>query len=301
MVGLGKIARDQHVPEVGEERAFVLAASVDPAATALDGVPHFASLRGLLDSGLPFDAAAICTPPQLRAGLAMEALAAGKHVLLEKPPATTPGEVAALEQRARAAGLTLFAAWHSRFAAGVAPARAWLAGKSVRRVEIVWREDVRVWHPGQRWIWREGGFGVFDPGINALSIVTALLDGPLHLRSAVLQVPANCATPIAAQLELSDDAGVAVSADLDFLQQGPQTWDIRIETDGGELLLSRGGSVLRTPEGILDAPDDEYGAIYSRFAALIRSGACDADTEPLRIVADTLARGEVRPVAEFHE
>jgi D-galactose 1-dehydrogenase len=26
--------------------------------------------------------------------------------------------------------------------------------------------------PGQRWIWEPGGFGVFDPGINAFSIAT---------------------------------------------------------------------------------------------------------------------------------
>ena len=31
------------------------------------------------------------------------------------------------------------------------------------------------WHPGQEWIWQAGGFGVFDPGINALSIVTRIL------------------------------------------------------------------------------------------------------------------------------
>jgi hypothetical protein len=41
-------------------------------------------------------------------------------------------------------------------------------------VEIVWHEDVRKWHPGQQWIWEPGGFGVFDPGINALSIATRI-------------------------------------------------------------------------------------------------------------------------------
>jgi D-galactose 1-dehydrogenase len=301
LVGLGKIARDQHLPAVEGDARFMLAASVDPASPALDAVPHFASLQALLDSGLAFDAAAVCTPPQHRNDIALAALAAGKHVLLEKPPATTPAEVAALEERAEGAGLSLFAAWHSRFAAGVAPARAWLAGKAIHRVDIVWREDVRVWHPGQAWIWREGGFGVFDPGINALSIVTALLDRPLSLHRAALQVPTNCATPVAAQLGIVDAAGVPVSADLDFLQEGPQTWDIRIDTDGGELLLSRGGSVLRTPEGSVEAADCEYAAIYARFGELIRGGACDVDTAPLRLVDDALTQGSVTRVAAFHE
>jgi D-galactose 1-dehydrogenase len=264
-------------------------------------VPHFASLRALLDSGTAFDAVAVCTPPQFRCEIALEALAAGMHVLLEKPPATTPAEVAGLEERAKAAGLSLFAAWHSRFAAGVAPARAWLADKAVRTVEIVWREDVRVWHPGQAWIWCEGGFGVFDPGINALSIVTAILPRPLQLRRASLQVPANCAAPVAAQLDIADASGMPISVDFDFLQQGPQTWDIRIDTDRGELLLSMGGSVLQTPGGRVEAGDHEYAAIYARFAELIGSGGCEADTAPLRLVADALERGEVTPVAAFHE
>jgi D-galactose 1-dehydrogenase len=42
-------------------------------------------------------------------------------------------------------------------------------------VNVIWREDVRVWHPGQDWIWQPGGLGVFDPGINALSIITHIL------------------------------------------------------------------------------------------------------------------------------
>ena len=50
----------------------------------------------------------------------------------------------------------------------------WLAGRTIRRVECTWKEDVRVWHPGQAWIW-EPGIGVFDPGINALSVLTRIL------------------------------------------------------------------------------------------------------------------------------
>jgi D-galactose 1-dehydrogenase len=53
------------------------------------------------------------------------------------------------------------------------PAKAWLAGKrQVARGRITWREDVRKWHPGQDWVFEPGGMGVFDPGINALSILT---------------------------------------------------------------------------------------------------------------------------------
>src|SRR3546814_20550411 len=92
--------------------------------------------------------------------------------MLEKPPAATTTEICALADHARARGVTLFATGHSREAAGVAGARDWLSGKRIRAAHIRWKEDIRRWHPGQEWILDAGGFGVFDPGINALSILT---------------------------------------------------------------------------------------------------------------------------------
>jgi D-galactose 1-dehydrogenase len=93
-------------------------------------------------------------------------------------------------------------------------------------VRIDWREDVRVWHPGQTWIWEAGGLGVFDPGINALSIATAILPRPFFLTGATLHVPENCQSPIQAELDFVDAAGAPIRAEFDFLQTGPQSWDI---------------------------------------------------------------------------
>ena len=301
LVGLGKIARDQHLPAIAGSDSLALAATVDPASAGGAGVAHFATFDALLASGPAFDAVSICTPPNSRAAIARAAIAAGKHVLLEKPPGASVAEVEGLGDMAREAGVTLFAAWHSRYAAGVAPARAWLAGKAIRRVAITWREDVRVWHPGQAWIWREGGFGVFDPGINALSIATAILPGPLAVTGGALQVPANCASPVSGQVELADAAGLPVTLDLDFLQTGPQTWDIRVETAEGDLLLSLGGSVLTTPEGAQRGEDGEYPALYAHFARAIAAGASVFDLDPLRLVGEALARCRIEQVAAFHE
>ena len=61
-----------------------------------------------------------------------------------------------------------------------------LAGKRIASMDIRWHEDVRKWHPGQEWIWAPGGFGVFDPGINALSIASRILPQRLFVRSAEL-------------------------------------------------------------------------------------------------------------------
>ncbi len=301
LIGMGKIARDQHLPAICEDAAFDLAATVSPHHAGVDGLPHFASLEALLSEGPEVDALALCTPPQVRHDLATLGIARGKHLFLEKPPGATLSEVAALVRQADAAGVTLFASWHSRFAAGVAPARAWLAGRDVRSVRIVWREDVRVWHPGQAWIWEAGGLGVFDPGINALSIATHILPRPIFLSDALLEFPENREAPIAADLRMRDTAGAPLTMDLDWRQTGPQSWDIEVDTDAGMLRLAEGGAVLTLPQGTERAPDREYAGLYAHFAELVRNGSSDVDVDPLRLVADAFLRGKRRTVAPFHD
>lgn len=301
IVGMGKIARDQHVPAIRGNSAFSIAATVSPRDSGLDGIEHFRSLDELLEDGPAVDAVALCTPPQVRYDIAALALSKGVHVFLEKPPGATLAEVAALAARADKVGATLFASWHSRFAAGVAPARAWLSERRIDKVSIIWREDVRVWHPGQDWIWEPGGLGVFDPGINALSIVTHILPRPFFLKEAKLVLPANRAAPIAADLHFRDTAGAPIHMDLDWRQTGPQSWDIIVETDAGTLKLSNGGAVLSLPSGTEHSEDIEYAGLYGRFGTLIRSGRSDVDTSPLRLVADAFLRGRREMTEAFYD
>ncbi|MBU3076420.1 Gfo/Idh/MocA family protein [Sphingomonas quercus] len=302
VIGLGKIAHDQHLPAIAANPAFQLAATASTHGEGVGGLPRFATLDEMLASGVAVDAVALCTPPQVRYQLAAQAIAAGKHVFLEKPPGATLGEVAILDAQRQAAGVTLFASWHSRYAAGVGPARDWLAEREIRSASIVWREDVRVWHPGQAWIWEPGGLGVFDPGINALSIATYILPHPFFVERSVLSIPANRAAPIAADLSFRDVAGAAIRMDLDWRQTGPQSWDISVDTDRGTLRLEKGGTVLTLPgEAPRIAEDREYPELYARFAALIDAGTSDVDIAPMRLVADAFLCGDRRIVEAFSE
>jgi len=297
MIGMGKIARDQHVPALARNGAFELVAVASPHQR-LEGVPNFASIEALLEAMKDVDAVALCTPPQLRYSLARLALENGLHVLLEKPPGKTLNEVAALVVLAEQKGVALFAAWHSREAAAVEPARNWLEARKVSSVTVTWKEDVRVWHPGQTWIWKAGGLGVFDPGINALSILTRILPGTLVLKDAVLAFPSNCETPIAASLRLENELGTAVRMELDFLQAGPPSWDIDIETDAERLVLSKGGSVMQIGDAApVENPDNEYPNLYAGFEQLVRDRSIDVDVTPFRLVADAFMCGR-RTVAE---
>ena len=301
IVGFGKIARDRHVPAIAATEGVALAAVADPNAS-LAGVPHAATLEALLRDGPPIDAVALCTPPQVRRAQAAIALAAGKHVMLEKPPGATVAEIGPLLTAATAARRTLFATWHSRFAPAVEPARQLLAGRRITAVRIVWKEDVRVWHPGQDWIWQPGGLGVFDPGINALSILTRILPQPLFVTSADLSFPANRAAPIAATLTLKDPEGLPISADFDFRQTGPQIWDIHVDTDAGSVVLSSGGAKLSVGnEQHVDAIKAEYPALYRRFIQLTATGESDVDLAPLQLVADAFLLGRRHIVEPFED
>lgn len=301
IVGLGKIARDQHLPSIAKNDAFALSAIVSRNAE-LDGVDHFTDIETMLASRPDIDTVALCTPPQVRRRYAEAAIRAGRHVLLEKPPGATVAEVDWLERLADAHGVTLYATWHSRHAQGVESARRFLSGSTIESVEIVWREDVRRWHPGQDWIWTPGGMGVFDPGINALSILTFILPHPVLVTGAILDIPQNRQTPIGAKISFTGVTGHPVSADFDWRQDGDQIWTITVKTTKGTLALTQGGAVLAIDgQTQLSASDTEYESIYARFAQLLSDRQSDVDATPLHLVADAYMLAEFRTVAPFIE
>ena len=299
LVSIGKIARDQHIPAIQGSPKFTLAAAASRHAS-IDGVPNFATIEEMLASA-EVDAVALCMPPLQRHAAARAALGAGKHVLLEKPPGATLSEVEDLRGVAEAKRLTLLATWHSRYAPAVEPAAAWLASRTVKRARIDWKEDVRHWHPGQDWVWAAGGFGVFDPGVNALSIATRLLPA-FFLTRGVLSIPANRQTPIAADLSFQTGEGAPIEVAFDWRQTGTQIWEIEVETDGGTLLLSKGGDEMAIDGKPVACPTEaEYPALYARFAELIETRAIDVDTSPLRHVADAFLLGERKGVEAFED
>ena len=86
IIGFGKIAHDQHVPAIAAVPAFeLLAVSSTSGKTHPDATYFYTDYKEMLDKTPNLDAVAICTPPGPRRTIAADCLAAGKHVLLEKP------------------------------------------------------------------------------------------------------------------------------------------------------------------------------------------------------------------------
>lgn len=297
LAGIGKIALDQHVPALAASADWELAATVSRHG-GVNGVEGYADMAAMLAARPDVEAVSLCLPPVPRFAAAKAVLEARRHLMLEKPPGATLAEVHILHDLAREAGVTIYATWHSREARAVAEAKAVLAGRTIRSGRITWREDVRQWHPGQDWIFEAGGMGVFDPGINALSILTEVLPFPVHLTAAELDFPANRDAPIAARLDL--DPGI--TADFDFRQQGPQTWDMVFDTDQGEVALRMGGNVLELDGRTVAGADDimgEYPALYARMAELVRAGKSDVDLAPMVLTADAFTLGRRQTVEAF--
>jgi len=300
IVGVGKIVRDQHLPALAKDKDYRLVAAASRHA-AVDDIRNFKTIGEMLGSDVEIDAVSLCMPPQVRYDAAHAALDAGKHVFLEKPPGATVSEVEDLKALAAKKGVSLFASWHSRYAPAVEAARRFLAETTTRKASLVWKEDVRKWHPGQAWIWEAGGFGVFDPFINCLSIVTHILP-PLHITRAELDFPANRDAPVAARMTFAGSNGLTASAEIDWLQTGPQSWDIIAETDAGKMTLSNGGAKLAVDGRIVhEEPEQEYPMLYRRFAEIVRAGKSDADIAPLQHIADAFMLGRRNVVEAFYD
>ena len=244
IVGVGKIARDQHLPSIAASPDFVLAAAASRHG-AVEGCPNFDSIEAML-AEWPADRLRIGLHAARRPGQDRARGHRGRQARHDREAAGRDdrgsrrlGATCRRERTSRCSPVGIRA---KRPASN--SARAWLAGRTVTGAAINWREDIRVWHPGQDWILGPGGFGVFDPGINALSIATEILPYDLMVESGAIVVPENRDSPIAARIamRLSNDAPVTL--DLDFLQTGPQSWDIDVSTETGSLKLTEGGKRL---------------------------------------------------------
>jgi predicted dehydrogenase len=297
--GAGKIAREQHIPAIRNNAAFRLIGCAHCSAP-VEGVSNFSTLEEMLAKCADLDAIAICSPPQAHYHAALLALQHGKHVLMEKPPCPTVMQLDHLASVADRVRRTLFQTWHLRHAAAVQSTQRWLMPRTIRGGRIVWKEDVRRWHPGQEWLWQTDGFGVFDAGINALSVLTQVVTEPMIVQSADLYIPANCATPIAGRARLSGGEA-QFDAEFDFRHTGQTIWDIEIETDRGTARLSAYGNTLAVNQDdiVCDAPDDEYPSMYRRFDHLIAERRSDVDKRPLKLVADIFLVGRHISVQPF--
>lgn len=122
VIGAGNIsyAHLQAFSQLPDARLVAVADVVQPMAqkrAAEFNIPHVYGDHRLLLERADVDAAVVCVPNFLHAPVAIEALAAGKHVLCEKPMATDPAAAAAMVEAAKRAQKILMIGLNYRYRA----------------------------------------------------------------------------------------------------------------------------------------------------------------------------------------
>ncbi|MFM1851298.1 MAG: hypothetical protein RIS54_982 [Verrucomicrobiota bacterium] len=191
IIGGGGIAQAVHIPgwkNLPEVEIVGVADVSEPtakkAAAAAGASQVFSDYRDLLK--LDLDAVDICTPNKVHTPAVLAALAAGKHVLCEKPLAVTTAEVREMGQAADAKGLKLMTGQHQRFTTPGVAAKAWIDGGNLgeayhARVRAMRRAGLP---PAAGFIDAKlsGGGPCMDIGVHALDLCMWLMGFPKPVR-----------------------------------------------------------------------------------------------------------------------
>jgi len=179
IVGVGGIARNEHLPAWAKIPFAEVIAAADLSEPALQrvgdafGIPHrFKAWQELVQ--LDLDIVDICTPNRTHTPIVLGALESGKHVLCEKPLATTSAEVRTLADASRRAGRLLMTAHNYRFQPVSRQTKALIDAGMLGEIYYARAQFLRrrLLPPAATFIERQlsGGGPVFDIGVHILDL-----------------------------------------------------------------------------------------------------------------------------------
>jgi D-galactose 1-dehydrogenase len=304
IVGYGRIGKlyARLLAEDGGRIGLTTTAIADPhCADSASSVRIYSNVEELLCT--PVDAVLIATPPKQHASIARQSLTAGKHVLIEKPPAETVPEAQELITLASEKRVTLFFAYHARYNESVQHAKHMFANATIRSITVTYLENALNYHEPNSWVFREGVLK--DSGINALSVLTYILPNidALAVTTADFFTSPSDDVILKAQIGLSlhgTSIGVML---LDWAHRGVEKREIVISTDEGEFTLDivkdrllRDGRILT--EGVCtgDRMACEYQWLLKDFTEHICERQCSAKTHELELIAAAYRVARTRPI-----
>lgn len=192
VIGAGVVAREIHVPGyAGCPRADVAAvasASVESAnrLARVAGAARVFSTPGELLADSDIEAVSICTPPHSHRELVEAATAAGKHVLVEKPIATTLHDLDAIVALARRTELVVDVVRNERFMAFNRRVRAAVVdgfvGEPLGILQSISTTGPESWAPAAGWFRdaaRSGGGALIDLGVHKVDQACWIAGRPL--------------------------------------------------------------------------------------------------------------------------
>jgi predicted dehydrogenase len=192
IVGCGRVTRQLHLPALRSVPALKVAAVVDVDSERLNTVAdHFQIPRRSTDARELFedpevDAIAICVPAIAHAELALAALAAGKHLFVEKPLAVQLSDGERMVAAAKTSGKIAIIGFNLRCHRLVRRAREVIASGalgSINQVITVWGSDMQ--HDPEMSSWRRtaatGGGALCEIGVHHIDVCSFLLQDQIEL------------------------------------------------------------------------------------------------------------------------
>jgi predicted dehydrogenase len=277
LVGFGFIAEQGHLPAYRTGVAGLEITSVaDPcagrraaAARALPGVRIYADHRELLEREKP-DFVDVCGPPTVHAGVVLDAVAGGAHVLCEKPLAAGAAEAEAMIEAARKARRVLYPGHSYRHAPVVREVRSLLAEDVIGPVKLVTLDTYRTghargaaeWSPDWRRDRRHSGGGILmDHGPHTAYLAFEWMGGHPTSVSAWTRAPAADAVEEDAVCTLTFPTGLA---------RAHMTW-----TAGVRRVLY----TLHGPRGAIVVQDDDVEVVTTRADGTRQAERCSRPSD----------------------
>ncbi|MFF1822954.1 Gfo/Idh/MocA family protein [Kribbella sp. NPDC058245] len=243
IVGCGNISRRHAESYAAASTEFVGVADIVPdKAVELAGKygsTPFNSLTELLAATSP-DLVSVTTPPGSHASLAIEILAAGKSVLLEKPPVLSLAEMDAVAEAERASAGSVYVVFQHRHGSGGLRAASLLAdgalGKpQVAVCETLWFRPVSYFDPEWRGTWvGEGGGPTLGHGIHQIDLLLHLLGPWRTLQATAVRLDRPVEFEDVSMASVIFESG-AVATVINSLLSPRELSRIRIDTTGGSL------------------------------------------------------------------
>jgi predicted dehydrogenase len=274
-VGLGPWGRDwaaNVLPHTGVE----LVASVDTNAAVLPPERGFTSLAAALAAT---DADAVLATVAINAHLpvALEALRAGKHVLLEKPFAPTLAQARSILDLATARGVLLSIAENYRYFPAVRVAGELVRNGELGAVNQVWVEFGKPRDPVDRTGDPIDSAVLVQLSIHHFDVMRAVLgQEPVRVGCRTWSPPwSNAPADVCAAATIEFDGGAVVTYTASMASRGPETpwvgrW--RIEGERASITFADGVEVDGEPVPVPELTKPERAVLLDEFAAAIQDG-----------------------------
>lgn len=308
IIGYGNIGKiHKESLEKSGQMDFQIRGIADPnVKPSAESIEFYNDARDLLKNS-NIQVVSIATPPNTHYQLVMDALRAGKHVLVEKPPALTVRECKKMASLARRLNKVLFMAFHARYNPAVEAASKALNEKPIDSIHIQYREYAPNYHEIDGWIFNPavaGGGALMDSGINALSIVTHILPNvSFSIRDTLFEKAIGFNVETKAQVGFAFNNTGEGMLSMDWMNKDSEVRQVTYNTTDGEYRIdivknefSHNGTALLSIDPSRETVDQvsEYNGVYQDFAHHLAQNKSFISMRELAFIKEAYRTGKLK-------